>query len=102
MPHSGRTRVALGSHSGKGVMYLAENIIMSPETICLRREEESGRDVMDFAENIIMNPSSGRTRVALGSHSGRTRVALGKGRYSYVVNKSVSRVLMHVILVSMI
>jgi hypothetical protein len=36
-------------------MYFAENIIMNPETICLRREEESGRDVMDFAENIIMN-----------------------------------------------
>jgi hypothetical protein len=36
-------------------MDLAENIMMTPLTICLRREEES-LDVMDFAENIMLNP----------------------------------------------
>jgi hypothetical protein len=36
-------------------MDLAENIIMPPLTICLRREEES-LDVIDFAENIMMSP----------------------------------------------
>jgi hypothetical protein len=36
MPHSGRTRVALESHSGKGVMDFAENIIMNPVIIVIK------------------------------------------------------------------
>jgi hypothetical protein len=40
---------------GEDVMDLAENIIMTPLTTCLRREEES-LDVIDFAENIMMKP----------------------------------------------
>jgi hypothetical protein len=40
---------------GEDVLDLAENIMMSPLTTCLRREEESP-DVIDFAENIIMRP----------------------------------------------
>jgi hypothetical protein len=75
------TRVALGSHSRKGVMDFAEKIIMNTYWTKARNGR---RHVMDFAENKIMNMywtkarnGRGHVMVALGSHSGRTRVALG-------------------------